>query len=318
VTDPAIKTIGFIGLGSMGAHMARRLIEAGHDVCVLDLKPEAVEAAVALGASSASTPREVGDRADVVFLSLPRPGDVRAVVLGPDGLVEGSRFRAYVDLSTTGPEVAGEIAAAVAERGRIGLDAPVSGGPNGAAHGTLCIMVGGDPATYAQVAPFLDVLGKTVVFLGDEPGQGQAMKVINNTISASCFAASSEGLVLGAKAGLDPDAMIAVLNASSARNTHTEDKIPRCILPGTFDFGFQVGLMLKDVRLCLGLAQELDVPMWVSGSVQQLFAQASGRTGPTGDITTLTQLVEEWGGAEVRSRDADTSAPIRDDAALTT
>jgi 3-hydroxyisobutyrate dehydrogenase-like beta-hydroxyacid dehydrogenase len=125
------------------------------------------------------------------------------------------------------------------------------------------------------------------------------MKLINNMISASCLAATSEGMVLGVKARLDPVAMLEVLNASTARNTHSEDKFPRCVLPRTFDFGFQIGLLLKDVRLCLEMAERLDVPMWVSSEVRQLLAFAVGQDGDNQDITTLVKHLERWTGVEV-------------------
>lgn len=295
-------TIGFVGLGSMGSHMVRRLLEAGHAVRVLDVRAEALDAAEALGGVRASTARELGDTCDVVCLSLPRPSDVEQVVLGPNGVIEGTRFGTVIDFSTSGPQMARRIAKALAEVGHQALDAPVSGGPRGAESGTLCIMVAGDYDTFQRYSDLLGILGRAVVHLGVAPGQGQMMKVINNTVSASCLTASCEGLALGAKVGLDPQAMIDVLNASTARNTHTEDKLPRCVLSGRFDFGFALALMLKDVRLCLAAAQDEAVTMMLATMTQQLLALQISLGGDQQDITEIMRLVEGWAGVTVRSR----------------
>jgi 3-hydroxyisobutyrate dehydrogenase-like beta-hydroxyacid dehydrogenase len=298
-------SLGIVGLGSMGGHMARRLLAAGWDLTVCDTRPEVVKEFTDLGAKAAGSPRETADLSDVVLFSLPRPEDVKAVALGPDGVVLGSRASIVIDLSTTGAAMAKEVGAALAEVGKTLVDAPVSGGPRGAENGTLCIMVAGEESACERVADVLDELGGEVVRLGPEPGQGQMMKVINNMISASAFSATLEGLLLGAKADLGPDEMVRVLNASTARNTHTEDKIPRCILTGNFDFGFKLDLMLKDIRLCLALADELEMPMWVSNSVRQLFAIAVHEGGGPGqDITEIVRPLETWAGTELRGRES--------------
>jgi 3-hydroxyisobutyrate dehydrogenase-like beta-hydroxyacid dehydrogenase len=313
MTHPTPLTVGFVGLGNMGAHMARRLLAAGFEVQVLDLDDSAMERAVALGATRAADARALADAADVVCLSLPRPTDVESVVLGTNGLIEGSRMTTVIDLSTTGPRMARRVAEALAATGRQLLDAPVSGGPRGAEHGTMCIMAAGDAAVYARFRPLLETLGRPV-HLGQEPGQGQTMKVINNTISASCMTASCEGLALGAKAGLDASAMVDVLNASTARNTHTEDKIPRCVLTGGFDFGFQLALLLKDVRLCLGVAEDLEVPMLLARTMQQLLAMQLAFGGERQDMTEIMRLLEGWGGVEVREQAGDAAVLIGEDA----
>lgn len=299
MSELPIERLGLIGLGNMGSRMARRLLAAGWPLVVHDLDAEAAERFEALGATVASGPREVADEADVVLLSLPRPEDVEAVALGEGGLREGSRLHTCVDMSTTGPEGARRIAAELARGGVRTLDAPVSGGPIGAEQGTLCVMVGGPRQAFDDCAPIFDPLGASIVWLGEEPGYGQTMKVINNMISAGCLAATSEGMVLGTKAGLEPAAMVDVLNASTARNRHSEEKFPQQILPRTFDFGFQIGLMLKDVRLCLAMAEDLEVPMLVSDEVRQLIALRVGAAGGEQDITTLIQQVEGWAGVEV-------------------
>ena len=297
------RMFGFVGLGNMGGPMAARFLEAGYRLTVYDLNPEVVADAVAKGAGAAGSLAELADIADVVFLSLPTPDVVRAVSLGADGLAGGTRTRIVVDLSTTGSQVSEEVAAGLAEAGKILLDCPVSGGPTGAARGTLALMLAGDPQAAEGVAPSLAPFGR-VFRVGDVAGQGQTLKVLNNVMSAAALTICSEALVAGTKAGLDPDVMLEVINAGSGRNTASEDKAPRCILPRSFDFGFPVGLLHKDVRLCLEEADRLGVPMIVGTAVRQLLTIARDRQGWDTDITAVIRTVEEWAGVEVRGKAA--------------
>ena len=292
------QVIGFIGLGQMGSRMAARLLEAGHPVVAYDPVPAALDAAVARGATPAASPREVADRADLVFASLPTPGVVRAVALGPDGVLQGQRARCFVDLSTTGPRVAGEVAAGFAEAGRTTFDCPVSGGITGAAAGRLAIMVSGPRAEYAALEPLLGVLGKPF-FCGEGAGQAQVLKLCNNLLAAAALAVSSEAIAMGVKAGLDPALMCEVINASSGRNSATQDKFPRAVIPRSFDFGFTTGLSHKDVRLCLDEAEAMGVPMVVGSAVRQMLAVTSATFGPESDFTHIARVVEDWAGVRI-------------------
>lgn len=298
------RSFGFVGLGNMGAPMSRRLLAAGHSLAVCDLNPAAVAAATADGATAAASPAAVGEAADVVFLSLPTPEAVRAVAIGPGGVIEGARVKAVVDLSTTGPRVEEEVAAALAKAGKTLIDCPVSGGVAGAKAGTLAMMAAGDPALVAELAPVLAALGK-VFTVGDRPGQGQTMKLINNLMSTAALTIASETLVLGVKAGLDPDRMIEVLNAGTGANSATRDKIPRFVLPRSFDFGFAIGLSSKDARLCVEEGDRLGVPMIVGGAVRTLLNITRDRLGADADMTTVIKVVEEWAGVEVKGKAAD-------------
>ncbi len=281
--------------------MVRRLLAAGYAVVVGDVRPEAVAALVEAGAVAGGNPAEVASLVDTVLVSLPTPEVVEAVALGADGLAGGSRMRTYVDLSTTGPTAAARIAAALAERGVATLDAPVSGGVAGALAGTLAVMAAGDAALVERLRPVLEVIGR-VFHVGTEPGQGQVMKVCNNLLSATALAASSEVMVLGTKAGLDPRTMVDVINAGSGCNTATRDKFPKAILPGTFDAGFATGLICKDVRLCLELAAAEGVPMAVGGAVDATWQAALRENGPAADFTTVIQVLERQVGIAVRDR----------------
>jgi 3-hydroxyisobutyrate dehydrogenase-like beta-hydroxyacid dehydrogenase len=295
------KTIGFIGVGRMGRHMARRLCEAGHKLVVYDVDARALQEATSHGASAAHSPAAVASQSEIVLLSLPTPDIVNAVALGKDGVSSGRTAKIFIDLSTTGPRVAAEVAAALAEKGITAVDAPVSGGPNGADKGTLAVMVAGPQALAETLTPILNVIGK-VFWVGEKPGMGQTMKLCNNMLSATALAATSEAMVMGVKAGLDPSVMLDVINAGSGRNTATADKFPRCVVTRKFDFGFPAALFYKDVRLCLEEGERLGVPMVVGNAVRQLLAIAKASEGADADITRVVRPLEQWAGVEVKGR----------------
>ena len=294
-------TIGFIGLGRMGSHMSSRLIAAGHRLVAFDVDAGALARAVQKGATPAKSPAEVASSADIVFVSLPTPDIVKAVALSEQGVIAGSRARMFVDLSTTGPRTAIEVAEALGQKNIVAVDAPVSGGPGGAEKGTLAIMVAASRGAVEELRPFLDVLGK-VFWVGEEAGMGQSMKLVNNLLSATAMSITSEALVLGVKAGLDPAVMLDVINAGSGRNTATADKFPRCVLPRRFDFGFSTDLLYKDVKLCLDEGERLGVPMMVGNAVRQLMAITKAREEPGSDITRIVCAVEDWAGVEVKGK----------------
>jgi hypothetical protein len=296
------QEIGFIGLGNMGAPMAARLLDAGYALTVCDVRATALDALVARGARAAGSPAAVASRVQTVLLSLPTPEVVKQVALGPDGVASGSKISTLVDLSTTGPRVAQQVAAALAAKGITAVDAPVSGGVAGARKGTLAVMVSGPAGVCDGLRPALEVLGK-FFYLGDKPGQGQTMKLANNLLSATALAITSEAMVMGVKAGLDPKVMLDVMNAGSGRNSATQDKFPRAILPRTFDAGFTTELMYKDVKLCLEEAEAMGVPMWVAAAVHQLWHLAATQIGAQKDFTTIVQCIERWAGVEVKARD---------------
>lgn len=297
------KTLGFIGVGRMGSHMSRRLVAAGHKVVVYDADPRALQQATASGASAAHSPADVASQAEIVLTSLPTPDIVKAVALSSNGIVAGKKAKIFIDLSTTGPRVAGEVAKGLAEKGIVAVDAPVSGGPSGADKGTLAVMVSGPKRLAAELTPILSVIGK-VFWVGEEPGLGQTMKLCNNLLSATAISITSEALVMGVKAGLDPAIMLDVINAGSGRNTASADKFPRCVLSRKFDFGFATELLYKDVRLCLEEGERLGVPMIVGNAVRQLVGIAKALEGPGSDITQIVQPVEQWAGVEVKSGNA--------------
>jgi 3-hydroxyisobutyrate dehydrogenase-like beta-hydroxyacid dehydrogenase len=292
------KQVGFIGLGRMGEPMALRLIAAGYELVVHDVRPESVAKLVAKGARAAGSPAEVGAAVDTVLLSLPTPPIVREVA----AKVGTGKVKTVIDLSTTGATAAREIAAALAAKGITWVDSPVSGGVAGAVAGTLAVMVSGPRALCAELEPMLAVFGK-FFFIGERPGMGQTMKLANNLLSATAMAATAEAVVFGVKSGLDPAIMCDVINAGSGRNTASMDKIPKQVITRKFAQGFATGLMFKDVRLCLEEAEAAGVPMPVATAVRALWARANDDLGADSDMTEITKLIERRAEVEVKAKD---------------
>lgn len=277
----------------MGLPMATRLRDAHHTLVVQDTRHEHA-VAFAGAAATAGTPRELADRADIVLMSLPTPASVRAVVEGKDGLAQGRRAKLVVDLSTIGPATAIAAAQALQQQGIGFMDAPVSGGVSGAEKGTLAVMASGAPADFERARPILEKIGR-VFLVGERPGQGQAMKLINNLLSANAMAATAEVMALGVKAGLDASVMLEVLNASSGRNTATTDKFPRSVLDRSFNFGFRAVLFNKDVRLCKEFADGYGLPFTIGNAVAQVWEAAAAELGDR-DFTRIVELVERRAG----------------------
>src|SRR5271170_587488 len=290
--------IGFIGLGKMGFPMARRLIGAKHQLVVFDMRGEAADKLVAMGAKAASSPKEVADRVETVMASLPSLQASLEVAAGKDGVIEGKSVKRFVDLSTVGSQMAVRIHDLLAKRNIVQLDSPVSGGVGGAEKGTLAVMVSGPKADFESIKPALDVIGK-VFFIGEKPGSGQTMKLANNLLSATAMVATSEAVVMGVKAGLDPTVMVDVLNSGSGMNTASRDKFPRAILPRSFDFGFATGLMVKDVRLALDEMKSLGLSMEVAEAVARLWEVVIREMGAESDFTSAIKPIEQAAGVVV-------------------
>ena len=211
-------------------------------------------------------------------------------------------MRTYVDLSTTGPRVAGEVAAALKEKGITACDSPVSGGVAGAKKGTLAVMLACPKDRREMLEGLLAPLGK-VFYLGERVGLGQTMKLANNLLSAAAMAITSEAVVMGVKAGLDARADESTSSTPAAAATPRPTASSRgSILPRTFDYGFSNGHMYKDVKLCLEVAEEVGVPMWVGAAVRQLWAYSANHNGADADFTTVIKCIEEWAGVEVRGQ----------------
>ncbi len=270
-----LPRVGFVGLGSMGTPMCRRLVAHGYPVAAYDIDASRIAALVQDGAHAAASLSALGSRCPIVLLSLPNSEIIHEVVLGTDGLsasmLTGS---VLIDLSSARPAATRTIADALRARGIAMLDAPVSGGVPRAREGTLAIMVGGERTIFERCLPILKALSSVQFYLGPA-GMGHLAKALNNLLSATTLASAAEVVLMAARAGLDPAEFIAVVNASTGRSNSTEVKFPRYILPRTFDDGFALALMDKDVQIALAAAGELDIPLPISAVIGQLWRDAA-------------------------------------------
>jgi 3-hydroxyisobutyrate dehydrogenase len=293
--------IGFLGLGQMGAPMAERLLGPDVQLHVFDPREAAMAPFVARGAKACASPAAVADAASIVFACLPSGKVSESAALGPEGVIHGRAIRIHAEMSTIGRPTVQRIAEGLAQRGVAMVDSPISGGPAGARAGTLAMMIAGAPAAVERLRPWLLRIGKRVFVLGEQPGQGQVMKLVNNLIFAANAVTAFEAFSLGAKAGLDPDTMVEMVNAGTGRSFASNDVMP-AVLSGAFRFGATIAVLDKDVALGLEEARSLDVPMWGIEQAARLwrFAASQGRGGD--DISELARIMETWAGAEIRSR----------------
>ncbi len=292
-------TIGFVGLGAMGRPMAVNLVAAGHDLVVCDTDEAKTAILAQRGATVASTAREVADAADFVLACMPNLDAAEAVAIGDDGALAGGRAKAFINLGTTGSAYSRDVAEAMGKAGKAFLDAPISGGPPGAEAGTLGIMCSGDKATFEALRPALEAISGKLVYLNDKPGAAQTMKLVNNIISFGNLSVALEAMTLGAKAGLDPEQMLEVINASSGRNSATETKIPNHVLNRNFDYGGAMYIIEKDLELWRREAEAFETPMWLGTNIRTLFKQCITELGRDADITELAITLEKMAGVEI-------------------
>ncbi|MCY1333424.1 2-(hydroxymethyl)glutarate dehydrogenase [compost metagenome] len=292
-------SIGFIGLGAMGQRMARHLLDHGFGLELFDTNRQALEPLLQRGARSHASPRAVADAARIVLVCVPTPEIVEQVVLGENGVIHGESVRVLVDHSTTGPSVARRLDQALQARSIATLDAPLAGGVAGAEAGTLSVMVGGPAEAYARCQPVFAAYGRKVVHLGEAPGLGQSLKLVNNMIVGATLVASSEALLFGIKAGLEPRLMLEILNVSTARSYTSEQILAGTVLKREFDFGFRLDLMRKDIRLFLAEAEANGTPALTCAVVKQLFDQAINSGEPTRDMTHVVQVLESLAGTRI-------------------
>jgi 3-hydroxyisobutyrate dehydrogenase len=300
--------IGLIGLGNIGMHFGTRLLAAGHDLTVYDTNAVAIKRLQEKGAAVATSSLDLANKCEVVMLCLPFPAVVAQVAIGPGGVIEGTAVKTVVDLSTTGPSVTNDVAAALAKKGIGFLGAPVSGGTVAAEKGTLAIMPSGEESVFKEMEPLLKTLGKNIFYMGSAPGSGQTMKIINNTLYAVSMVASCEALVYGTKAGLDPQTMLDVLNASSGRSFSTQERIPQCVLHRNFPLCFTTELLHKDVKMCIDEAEKLGVPMQVGPAARQFLAFAITQGDGARDNIATIRHFEQWAGVQFGTAPSDSSA----------
>jgi 2-hydroxy-3-oxopropionate reductase len=301
--------IGFIGLGIMGRPMARNLLKAGHQVMVFDLFPAGVEELVSAGATGGASAKDVAGRSDIVITMLPDGPDVDKAILGPGGVLEGTRRGSTImDMSSISPLVSQKVGKACQAKGVEFLDAPVSGGESKAIDGTLAIMVGGDKDVFDKVTPILHAMGSIVTLTGPV-GAGNVTKLANQIIVACNIAAMGEALVLATRAGLDPEVVFNAIRGGLAGSTVLDAKAPM-VISRNFKPGFRIRLHQKDLRNALLAAEELKVPLPLTGMVQDMLMSLMNEGKGDLDHSAIVTAIEKMAGVEV-ARPADAVAEWR-------
>jgi 3-hydroxyisobutyrate dehydrogenase-like beta-hydroxyacid dehydrogenase len=292
--------IGFIGIGQMGRHMSRHILEGGYEVVLHDLEKKAAAPLLEKGASWADSPKEVAKACRIVFSCLPSPQSVEKVVFGKNGLKEAWKTGdIYIDMSTNSPSTIRHIAEDARAIGVGVLDAPVSGGTKGAELATLAIMVGGDPATLEKVRKILETMGKRIFAVGPV-GCGNIAKLVNNLISLTTTAVNAEGFVMGVKAGIDPQVLWEIIRASTG-NSYSLEQIPSTIFKGDFEPGFKVSLGRKDMGLALELSQETGVPLAIGRAVHRMLEWTMEAGFAEKSVQAVILPLEEKAGVKVRT-----------------
>lgn len=290
--------LGYVGLGAMGGALARRLM-LSHRLRVLDLRAELVTAFAENGATPAQNGAAMARECDVVLLCLPRSSDVREAIFGPGGLAEGFEpGKIVIDQTTGDPDETRAMAAALAEQGVTMIDAPVSGGPASAEAGTIAIMVGGPMAAFEQVKPIFEAIGPNIFHCGDT-GNGHVLKLVNNTIGASCRLATLEAIAMGRKYGLSLEKMTEVIGKSSGRNFTTENMLPK-MLEGKQSSNFAMALSLKDVSLATRLGLSCGAPMMIANLTRGLLQKGVYEFGEQATMDETATLIEAMADVTLR------------------
>ena len=297
--------IGFIGIGVMGRPMCLHLLKAGHTVTISARHPEkpGVQEVLNAGAKLAPSPRAVAIASEMVITMVPNSAQVEELVSGPQGLLEGARKgMIIIDMSTIAPRVSRELAEKAAGHGVHLLDAPVSGGSQGAENGTLTIMVGGERKVFEQARPILETMGKqeNIFYVGPN-GAGEVVKIVNNILCGAIAAAIAESFVLGVKAGADVDLMAKIIGASSGASWQLANQFPLRAFNGSFQPGFMTDLLHKDLGLALDLAAESQTPLAMTALTRQMYEMARAEGFGKEDYTALIKVLEKMAGVEVRS-----------------
>ncbi len=292
--------MGFLGLGAIGAPIAERLLRQTGQLTVFDIRP-AASAPFAGKAEIAHSPAEVADKSDIVFACLTGADDYRQAVLGGDGLLRGARARTYVHLGTSGARLVRLLAEELSARGIATLDAPMTGGPPRARTGTLTSMAAGARATFDLAQPLIRAYASKTVYLGERLGAAQMMKLVNNAVSLANFAVAAEAMVVGAKAGIAPEAMLEVLNSGSGQNSATLTKIPDHVLPGSFDYGGSLRIVTKDLELFQAEAAALGLTAHLSAEVLRLYQETKAAGADSDDMTTVIRPMESAAGVQIRA-----------------
>ncbi len=299
----AKKTIGFIGLGAMGNHMARNLIRAGYDLAVYDLNPQPVKELVASGAKEAKSCAEATHGGEVVITMLPADEEVKTAVLGSEGVLEGAKpGTVLIEMSSIAPHTTKQVYSEARKKEVRFMDAPVSGGTIGAEKGTLTIMVGGDKALLDEHLEILQSLGKTIYHVG-EVGMGETVKMVNQMLVGINLAGIAEAFVMGTKLGVAPEILYKIIRSSSGNSFLIDHRVPNYIFPGNFTQpGFAIDLLRKDLGLALDSAKFTKVPLFLTAQAYQYFTRASAEGLGKKDMSAVIELLENTVGVQVRGK----------------
>jgi 3-hydroxyisobutyrate dehydrogenase-like beta-hydroxyacid dehydrogenase len=285
--------IGYLGVGNMGQPMAGKLLDGGHELWVYDVRAEAMRPLLERQARTVASPKELADACDTVVISLPTLEAFRAALSGPDGLLWGKALKTLVNTCTVGVAFTDEIVEACAAARVTVIDAPISGGPAGARAGTLAVMVSGHAGKVAELTPVFRLWGPTVVVAGEKPGAAQVMKLTNNIVFVAALIATSEAMTMATKAGISPEAMLQILNNGTGRNFATTTMFPQAVLPGTFDFGATIDILMKDVDLAIEQGEALGVPMWVCQAARLVVKHGVFQGRARHDVSRIVQIIED-------------------------
>jgi len=285
--------IGFIGLGQMGWPMAKRLVEAGYTVHVLEADSARSAAFVKeIGGEAHMSGQSLAKTVQTIITILPTSGIVRSVLEANDGVLAGVQpGTILIEMSSGVPSITRQLAEKMTQAGGRLVDAPVSGGVPRAKTGELSIMFGGDAELLESLSPILRCMGQAIEPTGDV-GSAHAMKALNNLVSAGGFLIGVEALMIGKRFGLSPEKMVDVLNASTGMNNSTQKKFKQFVLSGKFDSGFGLDLMVKDLSIALGIAHETSTPTPFSALCRELWASSAQMLGPNQDHTAIAKLTE--------------------------
>ena len=293
----AKPNIGFVGVGSMGWPMAALLHKAGYPLQIVDASSERAQAfAKELGGTVAASNRALAAASDIIITILPTSAIVQAVLEGTNGVLAGLRKDAVVvEMSSGVPTITRSLAEQVAAAGAHMVDAPVSGGVPRAKTGELAIMFGGSEAILERVRPVLSCMGTSITRTGDV-GSAHAMKALNNLVSAGGFLIGVEALMIGKRFGLDPSALVEVLNSSTGMNNSTQKKFKQFVLSGQYNAGFGLDLMVKDLSIALEIGRDTNTPTPFSALCREMWASCAAMLGPGQDHTAIAKLTETLAG----------------------
>jgi 3-hydroxyisobutyrate dehydrogenase-like beta-hydroxyacid dehydrogenase len=285
--------IGYLGVGNMGQPMAGKLLDAGHEVWVYDVREEALQPLLERQARRAASPKALADACETIVISLPTLEIFRRALQGADGLLAGKTVTTLINTCTVGGPFIQGIDSLCAAQGITVIDAPISGGASGARAGTLAVMVSGDPAKIAALMPVFQAWGQSIVMAGERPGAAQTMKLTNNILYVVAIVATSEAMTMSAKGGVAPEAMLQVLNNGTGRNFATQHLFPEAILPRTFDSGATLDILIKDIDLAIAQGEDLGVPMWVCQAARLVLKHGQFQGRGQHDLSRIVQIIED-------------------------